>query len=178
MSNMLLTEPARGGAGVAPLVLPRGEGLGTVSSAISSMLRTGDLGVNGDEARPEPVELADPLLRTPGLPSNSARTSFRSSSNIDSNDIWFAMVAVADYFVISVSSWQVLLCSLGDWAMMMPRRVLICRIYAGQTLWKKLLLSVDKLSWKTGQFEILHCGWRGGRRRNQLRSWQHPRWCL
>lgn len=46
--------------------------------------------MNGDEARPEAAELADPLGRPPpaaGFPSSKASTSLRSSSNIDSSDI-------------------------------------------------------------------------------------------
>jgi len=50
--------------------------------------------VKGDEARPEAAELADPLVRPDGGPSNKARTSLRSSSNIDSNDICLAIVAI------------------------------------------------------------------------------------
>jgi hypothetical protein len=51
--------------------------------------------VKGDEARPEVVELADPRVRPAGGPSSNARTSLRSSSNIDSNDTCFAIVAIA-----------------------------------------------------------------------------------
>lgn len=63
--------------------------------------------------------------------------------------------------------------------MMMPRRLLICRITTGQTLWEKLLLSVNELSWWENQTRLLHCGWICGRLREEgLSSWPHRRWCL
>ena len=77
---------------VPPFVATLDKRLGGTSPSISNMLRTGDRGfVKGDEARPEVVELADPLVRAAVGPSNKARTSLRSSSNIDSNDICLAI---------------------------------------------------------------------------------------
>lgn len=102
MSSMLRT---RGAPGESPLMRARGEDFGPVASPISSILRTGERGARGDEARPDP-ELTEPLLRALGGLSNSARTSLRSSSNIDSNDMFCAMVATADCSVFAVSSWR------------------------------------------------------------------------
>jgi hypothetical protein len=63
--------------------------LGGTSESISNMLRI------GDESRANVLELADPLGFPAGGPSNRARTSLRSSSNIDSNDICLAILANA-----------------------------------------------------------------------------------
>jgi len=57
----------------------------------SSMLLTGDLGVNGEEARPV-AELAEPLCREAWDPSNKAKTSLASSSIMDSKDICCDMI--------------------------------------------------------------------------------------
>jgi hypothetical protein len=93
ISNILRIGTIRGEL-ETPFVATLGERLGSASRSISNILRTGDRGfVKGDEARPESFEPDDPLVRPAGGPSNKARTSFRSSSNIDSNDICFAIVA-------------------------------------------------------------------------------------
>lgn len=112
ISSILRTAGARGGGDKLPLELVRGEDLDGISSRISSMLRTGSRGLlEGDGAAPAPVELAGllPVFRGVVFPSNSARTSFRSSSNTDSSDMFFAMVAAADYPVFAVSPWRLLL---------------------------------------------------------------------
>ena len=114
--------------------------------------------MKGDEARPEVVELADPLIRPVGGPSNKARTSLRASSNIDSNDICFARVAItveALRFGFSIiSSLQ------GVQAAMMSRQVAAYdRIRQEQLgLFQVPALSVDELSGCPDKFEILHRG--------------------
>jgi hypothetical protein len=97
ISSILRIGAVRGGV-ARPLLVPDTEaGLRMGSSSISSMLRTGDRGVTkGETALPDPVELADPLVRPEGIPSNKAKTSLRSSSNIDSSDITIVvLLAVA-----------------------------------------------------------------------------------
>lgn len=92
ISNILRIGAIRGELVVPPFVVTLDRRLGGTSPSMSNMLRTGDRGfVKGDEARPEVLELADPLVRPAGGPSNKARTSLRSSSNIDSNDICLAI---------------------------------------------------------------------------------------
>jgi hypothetical protein len=105
ISNILRIGTIRGEPETPPFVATLDERLGGASRSISNILRTGDRGfVKGDEARPESFEPVDPLLRPAGGPSNKARTSFRSSSNIDSNDICFAIVAdVVDGLHFSLS---------------------------------------------------------------------------
>jgi hypothetical protein len=80
-----------GGLLIPPLLLVPGkeECLGTGAST-SSMLLTGDRGVaKGDPVRATgPVEVAEPFgLPFPADASRMAKTSFRSSSNTDSNDM-------------------------------------------------------------------------------------------
>jgi hypothetical protein len=102
ISNILRTGTMRGELETPPFVTTLDERLGFGSKPISNMLRTGDRGfvgfagfVKGDGARPESLDPDDPRARPAGGPSNKARTSFRSSSNIDSNDMCLAMVATA-----------------------------------------------------------------------------------
>jgi hypothetical protein len=96
ISSMLRIGAIRGEPVVPPFVPTLDKRLGGTSPSISNMLRTGDRGfVKGDEARPDVLELADPLVRPAVGPSNKARTSLRSSSNIDSNDICLAIFVIA-----------------------------------------------------------------------------------
>ncbi len=88
----------RCGLATPPLELGTEAFRGGALSSISSMLRIGDRGfVYGEEARPDPAELAGPLARPDAEgPSNKARTSLLSSSSIDSSDLcWLAMCAIA-----------------------------------------------------------------------------------
>ena len=108
ISNILRTGTMRGELETPPFVTTLDERLGEGSKPISSMLRTGDRGfvgfagfagfagfVKGDGHGPGSLDPDDPRARPAGGPSNKARTSFRSSSNIDSNDMCLAMVATA-----------------------------------------------------------------------------------
>jgi hypothetical protein len=92
ISSILRTGPARGGLEIPVLVPGIDAALGGGSST-SSMLLTGERGVNGEEARPG-AELAEPLCREAGVPSNKAKTSLRSSSSMDSNDMWCDIIAI------------------------------------------------------------------------------------
>ena len=91
MSNMLRTGTIRGELFFAAML---DKSPGGSSELISNMLRTDDWGlVKGDDSRPDVLlELPDPLGRPAGGPSNKARTSFRSSSNMDSNDLCLAIL--------------------------------------------------------------------------------------
>ncbi len=84
MSNILRIEAGLGGLPSPPFVDEMDADLGG-GSPTSNMLRMGDRGfVKGDGARPD---VADFLGRPAAPPSSKARTSLRSSSNIDSRDI-------------------------------------------------------------------------------------------
>lgn len=78
-----------GGLVVPPPLVPGSEECLATGGSTSNILLTGDRGVaKGEPVRAGPVELAEPF----GLPpavwlSRMAKTSFRSSSNTDSNDM-------------------------------------------------------------------------------------------
>jgi len=97
ISNILRTV-VRGGLVIPPFVPAIDECLGAGSSAISSMLRTGDRGtfVKGEAALPCFAEPIEPFARAVDVASSKANTSLRSSSNMDSRDICLlAMMASA-----------------------------------------------------------------------------------
>ena len=93
MSNILRIGVIRGEFVVAFFAAMLDKSPGGSSELISNMLRTVDWGlVRGDDSRADVLELADPLVRPAGGPSSRAKTSFRSSSNMDSNDICLAIL--------------------------------------------------------------------------------------
>jgi len=93
MSNMLRIGTIRGEFAVAFFAAMLDKSPGGSSELISNMLRTEVWGlVRGDDSRPDVLELEDPLCRPAGGPSNRARTSFRSSSSMDSNDMCLAIL--------------------------------------------------------------------------------------